>query len=113
MNSKGAKLKLNKNELLKAIHNNYGIISSIAIYLKVSRNCIYSAIKRFNLESELEDSKEHFKDYLESCLLKKVTDGDTTAIIFALKTKAKDRGYSEKYEIDKTIKNDTIKIEWI
>jgi len=38
-------------------------------------------------------------DMAESLLFRNMTEGDTTALIFFLKTQAKDRGYVERQEI--------------
>lgn len=42
---------------------------------------------------------EAFGDLTEGKLMQRINSGDTTAIIFALKTKFKSRGYVEKKEI--------------
>ena len=39
-------------------------------------------------------------DFAESQLHKQINDGSTTATIFLLKTKGKDRGYVEKQQIE-------------
>lgn len=41
-------------------------------------------------------------DFAESQLHKKIKEGDTTSIIFYLKTKGKSRGYIEKTEVDQS-----------
>lgn len=47
----------------------------------------------------IEQGSEDFGDLAEKALKNRVKQGDTTAIIFALKTKFKNRGYIEKKEI--------------
>lgn len=47
----------------------------------------------------IEQGSEDFGDLAEKALKNRVKQGDTTAIIFALKTKFKNRGYIEKREL--------------
>lgn len=47
----------------------------------------------------IEQGCEAAGDFVESKLMEQVRNNDTTAIIFALKTKYKSRGYTEKTEI--------------
>lgn len=50
-------------------------------------------------EAALSAGTEAFGDLTEGKLMQRINAGDTTAIIFALKTKFKSRGYVEKKEI--------------
>ena len=47
----------------------------------------------------VESIRQEQIDTVESALLNKIEDGDTTAVIFYLKTKGKERGYSERTEL--------------
>jgi len=47
----------------------------------------------------VQEAREEKLDFIEDQLLSKIAEGDTTAIIFALKTLAKHRGYVERQEI--------------
>ena len=49
--------------------------------------------------AEVEEVKEEFLDFAEECLVERMRAGDTTAIIFALKSKGKQRGWGEKAEM--------------
>lgn len=54
-------------------------------------------------------------DFAESKLDQNINNGDTTAIIFLLKTLGKDRGYVERKDIDLTSKGEKINppIRWV
>lgn len=52
---------------------------------------------------KVEEIDESFCDLLESKAKQKVMEGDTTMLIFMLKTKCKKRGYVEKTEVDANV----------
>lgn len=96
-------LVLKKKAFLELYPLRYGNISVCAKELGINRTSIYKWIKddpKFLQDLEDTKPKEIMKDILEDALMKRINAGDTTAIIFALKTQAKDRGYNEKTDID-------------
>lgn len=89
-----------KADLLQALANTSGIVSSACKAANVSRMTYY---RWYNEDPEFrekaDDIKELQKDFAESLILKKMKEGDTTMIIFYAKTQMKDRGYTERKEI--------------
>uniref|UniRef100_A0A6M3LEF2 Putative terminase n=1 Tax=viral metagenome TaxID=1070528 RepID=A0A6M3LEF2_9ZZZZ len=73
-----------------------------AIGLNRSRISTWKTDDEWFVEA-MEMIEEEKKDFIESGLLKKVRKGDTAAVIFAAKTKLRDRGYGEHRTIEQNI----------
>lgn len=85
-----------KEALIKA----NGKVSEAAKKLGVSVPTVYNYIDRYpELKEIRQNAVEALIDLAESALEKKIKRGDTTAIIFTLKTQGKNRGYIERQEI--------------
>ena len=92
--------KINKKEtFLKSLKNNLCNISKACEAANISRKTYYRWIEDEEFKDQVEATKEGLIDHVEHQLLTQIDNGDTTAIIFFLKTRAKERGYVEKQEI--------------
>jgi len=79
--------------------SSFGNVSNVAVRLKVTRATVYSYMKRWaTVKDAMMDERNSFLDLCENKLASQVNDGNITAIIFALKTIGKSRGYIERYE---------------
>lgn len=88
-------------EIFKKVSGNVSIACE---KVAVSRGTYYNWIKanpRF--KDAVDEINEGLIDFSESKLHLKINEGDTTAIIFHLKTKGRNRGYVERVENDVTI----------
>lgn len=76
-------------------------VSATCAALNISRQTFYRMRKEDKVfKEELKEAEESIIDNVESKLLGKINDGDTTCMIFYLKTKGKKRGYVERQEVD-------------
>lgn len=72
--------------------------------LNMSRSTFYKWRDKYpKLKEMLEEAEESIIDFAESKLVEHINDGDTTALIFFLKTKGKKRGYVEQIEQNVTV----------
>lgn len=96
-----------KKAMLKALEKSLGVVTTAAKSANIDRRTHYRWLEEdAEYKEQVEDIENIALDFLESQLHQRVSKGDTTAIIFALKTKGKKRGYIEKTEMDINVPSD-------
>ena len=96
----GRKAKLKPEQVIAALQEFSGLQAAAAAKLKVSRSTIANYIEKYDdVKAAYTDVNESTIDRVESRLLKEIDKGNITAIIFYLKTKARHRGYLERYDV--------------
>tara|TARA_R110000824_G_scaffold322512_1_gene509171 strand:+ start:70 stop:417 length:348 start_codon:yes stop_codon:yes gene_type:complete len=105
-----------KEKLLEALKETQGLIYHACKKAgNISRSTYYRYMKEDKeFAKAVEDIQQAQIDYVEGQLIKNISDGKETSIIFYLKSKARDRGYAEKLDITSGGKSLTeLKIEVI
>ena len=86
-------------EVIDALHAAHGYVSKAAKLLLCDPSTLYAYRNRHpTVAAAWLAIREKRHDYVENALMKRIDQGDTTAIIFYLKTQAKPRGYVERQE---------------
>jgi len=96
-------IEAKKEAFIQAYQKTFGNIKKSCDLVDMARGTYYNHVKNdieFARKIEALEPNEDFLDFAEDALVKKIKDGDTTAIIFTLKTKGKKRGYIERQEVD-------------
>lgn len=100
MPKKSEDIQRNKERLLISLKDCSGIVTFACEKVGLSRQTFYRWYREDAEFKERADAINELQiDIAEASLLKKIQKGDTTAIIFYLKTKGKSRGYTERKEI--------------
>ena len=100
-NSKALLTDNNKKALIEAMQKSMGVITDACKVANVSRSTFYLYYNNDPVFQKGCDECEHIAlDFAESQLYKQIKEGSTTATIFYLKTKGKQRGYVERQQID-------------
>ncbi len=91
-----------KPQFLEAFKKSMGIIQPALDAIHISRTA-YRNWRRADpaFDAACKEIEEEQIDFVENQLLKKIAEGDTTALIFYLKTKGIYRGWNEKYVLAK------------
>jgi hypothetical protein len=96
-----ATLETTKQLFIEALDDNLGIIKRTCQQMQISRQTYYNWLDRDpDFAAAIERVKEQTLDFVETALLRRIKDGDTTAIIFYLKCKGKERGYVDKQQFE-------------
>lgn len=92
--------KTRKN-FIEAFKKTFGNISLTCKKMQIEVKTYYNWREKFpDFKEECDRIREHeVLDVVESKLMQKIIEGDTTSIIFFLKTRGKKRGYSERFEL--------------
>lgn len=92
--------KFKKSDIIKAVKGSGGYMINVAKKLSVDWMTAKKFVDKYNLHSLIEAENERLNDITEMKLLQNIEKGDTTAIIFRLKTRAKDRGYNQDTNVN-------------
>jgi len=107
-------MRVSKKAVEEKIIDKRGNLSMVARAFGKSRTWLYNYLNDNPcLKKTVEEARESLKDDAESELQKQMFRGNITALIFYLKTQAKDRGYVERsqHELSGTIQN-TVTVNW-
>lgn len=87
-------------EVVAAIEGSKGFVTIIGKRLGCSARHVYNLLDKYaTARDALANEREGMRDFAEGMLYKRIEGGDTTVIIFYLKTQAKERGYVERQEV--------------
>lgn len=89
-----------KKRVLEALFNNHGHISKACEAANVGRKTFYRWKEQDqDFAQEVALVEEDLVDHVKSKLMENINNNDTTSIIFFLKTKGKDHGFTERKEV--------------
>ena len=89
-----------KENLLEALEKSLGVVTTACSKVGCSRETFYKYCKEDEeFKTKVDDISNITLDFAESQLHKQIKDGSTSATIFYLKTKGKNRGYVERQEV--------------
>ena len=116
-NSKGVKMgrkkSIKEKDLLAAIEDSNGFVTTIAARLHCSWHAADNAIKASPAAIQaIKDEEEKTLDFVEGKAITKINEGDGAMIRFYLATKGKKRGftYDEKLEADESAEDSNINV---
>tara|TARA_R110002020_G_scaffold194059_6_gene394651 strand:- start:196 stop:549 length:354 start_codon:yes stop_codon:yes gene_type:complete len=102
---------IKKESVLEALEKSLGVVTTAVKSVGIARSTYYKWLKEDeDFAKKVKDIENIALDFAESQLHSQMSNGNTSATIFYLKTKGKRRGYIEKSELDITSGEDPIKI---
>ena len=102
---------IKKEAMLKALESSLGVVTTACKKTDTPRSTYYKWLRE---DKEFADAVKDIEnvslDFAESKLFEQMANNNTSATIFYLKTKGKQRGYWEKQQHDLTSDDEPIKI---
>lgn len=94
-------LPLDREKVKQEIIKQNGNLTRVALAFKCARNSIKRLVQTdAEIKEILEEARERTVDEVEDAFTKRAIAGDTTASIFFLKTRGRDRGYDQQFHSD-------------
>lgn len=91
---------IKKESLLKSLEQSLGVVTVACKKADIPRSTYYKWLKEDEaFATAVSDIENVALDFAESQLHKQISENNTSATIFYLKTKGKNRGYIERQEI--------------
>ena len=109
----GRKKSIKEKDLLAAIEDSNGFVTTIAARLHCSWHAADNAIKASALALQaIKDEEEKTLDFVEGKAIERIKADDGAMIRFYLATKGKKRGYTydEKLEADETAEDNNVNV---
>ena len=109
----GRKKSIKEKDLLAAIEDSNGFVTTIAARLHCSWHAADNAIKASALALQaIKNEEEKTLDFVEGKAITKINEGDGAMIRFYLATKGKKRGYTydEKLEADESGEDSNVNV---
>jgi len=101
--------KMKKEALLLSLEKNMGVVTVSCKAANLPRRTYYDWINEDDdFRKSVDELQNVALDFVESKLINQINDDNTTATIFYLKCKGRDRGYIERQDFDHTTKGDKI-----
>lgn len=95
-----AKNDTRKKAMIEALERSLGVVTTACKNVGISRETHYRWMREDDqYKKDVIELENVALDYAETQLHKQIKDGNTSATIFYLKTKGKNRGYVERTEI--------------
>lgn len=92
---------LDKEKIKELLIKYRGNVTRVAVALKCARGSLQRIIRTNpDVKEVLEEARERVIDEVEDAFTQRAIKGDTTAAIFFLKTRARERGYDQDYRAD-------------
>jgi hypothetical protein len=101
---------LKKEAMIEALESALGVVTTACKKVGIDRTTHYRWLREDpDYKISVDSISDISIDFAESQLFKQIKDGNTTATIFYLKTKGKNRGYVEKVDFTGDVNLNTIK----
>lgn len=93
------KARFSIHRIAWALRKGHGLVSTAAALVPCSTSVIYTALKKHpKLYDIIQQAREDMVDTAELSLRRRILDGEGWAVLFALRTQGRKRGYIEKVE---------------